>query len=158
MDYFSCSPLCSTFNIGKHEKIGFQKVQNSVRCDLVMSQIDMLPACGCSYLSNRLTGTHMGKINGNLDLVCNKFVNCSFRHHSALLSWCNQKYMAKYSLYILYVFIHHPPSGLTFSTKLRYIKFKDAFVYINHPTNHHCCIPCIEWMTTKFRMVLCACI
>ena len=33
---FSCSPLSTAFYIGKHEKV-FQKILNSLRCDMVMS-------------------------------------------------------------------------------------------------------------------------
>ena len=36
MDTFSCSPLYTSFYIGKHEK-DFQKILNTLRCDIVTS-------------------------------------------------------------------------------------------------------------------------
>ena len=36
MDSFSCSPLHTSFYVGKYEK-DFEKILNSLRCDMVMS-------------------------------------------------------------------------------------------------------------------------
>ena len=44
----------------------------------MMSQIDMRPACGCLFVSFPRAGTgisHMGKNNGNPDLVCEKSIS-----------------------------------------------------------------------------------
>ena len=61
MDAFSCSPLSTTFYIEKktHKK-GFQKILNSLICDMVTSfkhdnditdqpATSLLPTCGCSF-------------------------------------------------------------------------------------------------------------
>ena len=59
MDYFSCSPLNTAFYIGKKGN-GFQKILNTLRCDMVTSfyhyfdvtdrrAVSVRPTCGCSF-------------------------------------------------------------------------------------------------------------
>ena len=65
----------------KHEQ-DFQKILNTLRCNMVhhfnitmTSQFKKRLACDCSFLSFPRAGrgmSHMGKNNGNPDLVCEK--------------------------------------------------------------------------------------
>ena len=76
MDYFSCSPLNTAFYIGKQGN-GFQKILNTLRCDMVTSfyhyfdvadrrAVSVRPTCGCSFFifpTGEIELSYMGKNN-----------------------------------------------------------------------------------------------